>query len=67
MLTNIYRPLYGDSSRMGRVIGVFIRFWWVIFGGIVSFVYISPFLATWLILIALPFIPIIQLAQFISR
>lgn len=66
MVRNFGRPLYGDTSPAGRLMGFFIRFWWIIFGGVISIIFIIPFIAGLLVSIVLPFIPIYQILLFIS-
>ncbi len=53
--------MFGDYSRMGRVIGPVIRATWAFFGSVISLVVITPFLIVIPIIFFLPFFPVIQL------
>lgn len=63
MIKNLTRPLYGDKSRGGRFIGLFIRGWWVVFGGAISLILSIPFMLFVVIIVILPILPIIQLIR----
>lgn len=66
MIKNIYKPMFGDNDIVGRLIGLFIRFWWSLFGLIVSVVYIIPFVIAFIIFILLPLIPIFMLIKYLN-
>jgi hypothetical protein len=66
MIRNIYKPMFGDNDLIGRLIGFFIRFWWSLFGLIISLVYITPFVIAFIIFILLPLIPIAMLIKYLS-
>jgi hypothetical protein len=61
MAKNLFRPMFGDSSSMGRFVGFFIRIWWVWLGGIMSTIMIVPNVILGLILLILPAVPFIYL------
>ncbi len=65
MAKNFGVPLFRDTSSFGKAISIFIRFWWIGFGSITSLVYTIPNFILGIILFALPFIPFIQLINFV--
>lgn len=54
MLQNIFYPLFGDNRWSGRFVGFFIRFWWIIIGGIITTIIMIPFVIYTVAFIALP-------------
>ncbi len=59
MIKSYTKPLYGDNSKMGRVIGVFIRTWWIILGSFTVAVLSIPYIALLIFAIVLPLLPIV--------
>jgi hypothetical protein len=65
MAKNLFTPMFRDSSSFGKNISVFIRFWWVGIGTLYSSIVIIPRVLVGLVLISLPFLPLIQVLLFI--
>lgn len=63
MAKNLFVPMFGDNTGAGKFIGVFIRFWWIGFGTLFSIIMILPYLTGLIILIILPFLPLVQVAR----
>lgn len=61
MAQNLFKPLYGDTSSTGILIGIPIRFFWMMGGGILSTLYIIPFVLFLLLFATLPLVPVIQI------
>lgn len=66
MAKNFTVPLYRDKSFGGRVISIFIRFWWIFIGNIISLFYIVPFVSWAIFVTTLPFLALIQVIQIIT-
>lgn len=58
MAQNLFNPIYGDYTSLGKAIGFIIRFIWIGYGSIISTLKIIPFLLISLVVLTLPFIGI---------
>ncbi len=65
MARNMFRPMFGDETKMGYMIGIFIRIWWVSIGVTLSSFLIIPYILFGVFLFLLPLIPFIQLFRMI--
>ena len=63
---NIGKPLYQDSSSLGKFLGLVIRLWWVATGSIISSVFIIPNILIFLVIVLLPFILPLQIITYLS-
>ncbi len=62
MIKYIKYPMFGDYSRLGKIIGPILRFFWALIGSIISLIVIIPFLFLVPIVFLLPILPVIQIA-----
>lgn len=60
MARNFFVPLYRDRSFGGRIISIFIRFWWIALGNVMSLIFIFPYLAWAILITGFIFYPVIQ-------
>lgn len=67
MVRNFTTPLFRDSSGFGKAISVFIKFWWIGFGTLLSVIKTLPKFLIFLVIVALPIVPLIQIALFVAR
>ncbi|MCA9386930.1 hypothetical protein KC669_02760 [Candidatus Dojkabacteria bacterium] len=65
MLKYINKPLYGDDSFWGKLIGPIIRFFWGIGGLIISIFFSLPFIILVPVVILLPLAPLLQVIIFL--
>lgn len=65
MVRNLSKPLYQDNSSFGKIVSLFIRFWWVGLGTVYSLLTTIPRVFWLSILIVLPLVPFIQLINLI--
>lgn len=65
MLKNLFKPLYQDYTKMGRIIAFPIRFTWVLMGLTVELLLLPVFLIVFIVYLILPVIPIYGLASFL--
>ncbi|MEO6728955.1 MAG: hypothetical protein ABIM99_03470 [Candidatus Dojkabacteria bacterium] len=63
---NISKPLFQDTSSLGKYLGVIIRLWWIATGSIISFIFIIPNVLIFLIILLLPFILPLQIIVYLS-
>ncbi|BCX13770.1 MAG: hypothetical protein KatS3mg085_302 [Candidatus Dojkabacteria bacterium] len=66
MFKNIFVPLFGRKGITNRIISLFLRFWWVVFGFTFSTVLIIPMFLFGILLLILPFLPIIQTYRIVT-
>jgi hypothetical protein len=67
MARNLTKPLFQDESSLGKYLGMFIRFWWVGFGTLYCLILIIPRLLIGLLLLVMPFIPVVQILSFVAN
>lgn len=65
MLKYITKPLYGDESFIGKIIGPVIRLFWGVGGLIISLFFSLPFILFVPIIILIPLAPILQVIIFL--
>lgn len=65
MLKNLFRPLYQDNTRMGRIIAFPIRLTWVFFGLMIELLLLPILGVVILIYMVLPIIPIYGFASYL--
>ena len=54
-LRNLFKPLYGDASFLGSILGFFFRFWRLLIAGIFYSIIIAVGMAVYLGWAAIPF------------
>lgn len=59
MYKNFFKPLYQDFSGFGMVIGIVIRFWWIVFFSLYSTIIVLPNLFFCICVLLLPLSPFI--------
>ncbi|MEP7103849.1 MAG: hypothetical protein ABI721_04030 [Candidatus Dojkabacteria bacterium] len=62
---NFGKPLYQDSSSLGKFLGIIIRLWWIASGSVVSFIFIVPNVLIFIFLFSLPLILPLQIINFL--
>jgi hypothetical protein len=63
---NISKPLFQDSSSLGKYLGMIIRLWWIASGSVVSFIFIIPNVLVFLFILVLPLILPIQIINYLG-
>ena len=58
MIISYRKPLYGDNSYFGRILGIIIRTGWIFLGSVHSTIIIIPNMFLALVIFCLPFWPL---------
>jgi hypothetical protein len=67
MVKNLFTPLFQDNSNVGRLMSLLIRPWWIFFGTMITIVAIIPRFLLTILYIILPFVPILQILNFLYQ
>lgn len=63
---NFSKPLFQDSSSLGKSLGRLIRLWWIASGSVISFIFIIPNVIIFLVILSLPLILPIQILSYLT-
>ncbi len=63
---NFSKPLFQDSSSLGKWLGMIIRLWWIASGSVISFIFIIPNVLIFLVILVLPLILPLQILSYLT-